>query len=175
LKVNRRFGGTCLLHLQFRRIRQARNHRESCSASHLLQRWFFDWLILWPWRWRWHDPAKRLLNFNGLHVVTSQKIEIFITTAVRTSDLNFMRLKSVKMFSTERYWQVTVLSSFLSHRHSLCTDESESLTSSITGELPCYERAVTLAKRNTKMEILNTFFRGNNRIQSLVLFIEKDS
>jgi hypothetical protein len=29
LKVNRRFGGTCRLHLQGRRINQARNQRES--------------------------------------------------------------------------------------------------------------------------------------------------
>jgi hypothetical protein len=33
LKVNRRFGGTCRLHLQGRRIRQARNQREECSTA----------------------------------------------------------------------------------------------------------------------------------------------
>jgi hypothetical protein len=31
-------------------------------------------------------PPKCLLTFNGLHGVISQKIELFITTAVRTSN-----------------------------------------------------------------------------------------
>jgi hypothetical protein len=31
-------------------------------------------------------PPKRRLTFNGLHGVISQKIELFITTAVRTSN-----------------------------------------------------------------------------------------
>jgi hypothetical protein len=37
-------------------------------------------------RWRWHVPPKRRLTFAGLHAVLSQKIELFITTAVRTSN-----------------------------------------------------------------------------------------
>jgi hypothetical protein len=69
LKVNRWFGGTC--------------------------RWFLAWLILWPWWWRWHVPPKCWLTFNGLHGVISQKTELFITTAVRTSNptsqLRFLR------------------------------------------------------------------------------------
>jgi hypothetical protein len=32
-----------------------------------------------------HDPVKRLSTFNGQLDVTSQKIELFITNAVRTS------------------------------------------------------------------------------------------
>jgi hypothetical protein len=32
-------------------------------------------------------PPKRWMTFNGLHGVISQKIELFITTAVRTSNL----------------------------------------------------------------------------------------
>jgi hypothetical protein len=35
-------------------------------------------------------PPKRLLTFNGLREVLSQKTELFITTAVRTSDLTFV-------------------------------------------------------------------------------------
>jgi hypothetical protein len=31
-------------------------------------------------------PPKRLLTFNGLHGIISQKIQVFITTAVRASD-----------------------------------------------------------------------------------------
>jgi hypothetical protein len=47
LKLNRRFGGTCRLHLQGRRISQARNQREAGG------------------------------KLNGLHAVTSQKVELF--------------------------------------------------------------------------------------------------
>jgi hypothetical protein len=43
VKVNLRFGGTCRLHLQSRRISQARNQR-----CHLLSPWFLAWLILQP-------------------------------------------------------------------------------------------------------------------------------
>jgi hypothetical protein len=43
-------------------------------------------LILRPWRWRRYVPPKRQLTFNGLHGIVSQKIEVFITTAVRTSN-----------------------------------------------------------------------------------------
>jgi hypothetical protein len=68
LKVNRRFGET-------RR-----------SACHLYSRWFFARLILRPWRWKRHVPQKRRLTFNGLHGVISQKIEGFITAAVRTAN-----------------------------------------------------------------------------------------
>jgi hypothetical protein len=54
LKVNRCFWGTYRLHLEGRRISQARNHRESrWQAEPLLAR-----LILRPWRWRryvWHS------------------------------------------------------------------------------------------------------------------------
>jgi hypothetical protein len=60
LNLNRRFGGTYRLHFQGRRINRARNERES----------------------RWQTEP---LAFNGLHGVTSQKTEFFITTVVRTS------------------------------------------------------------------------------------------
>jgi hypothetical protein len=40
--------------------------------------WFLASLILRPWRWR--------LIFNGLYGVVSQKTELFVTTAVRTSN-----------------------------------------------------------------------------------------
>jgi hypothetical protein len=66
LKVNRRFGGICCLHLLSR-----------ASACHLLSRWFLAWLIPQPWRWRRHVPPKRRLTFNGLHGVISKKTELF--------------------------------------------------------------------------------------------------
>jgi hypothetical protein len=68
LKINRRFGG------KYR------------SACHLLSRWFLGLLIFRPWRWRRYVPPKRRLALTGLHCVMSQKIVLFITTAVRTSN-----------------------------------------------------------------------------------------
>jgi hypothetical protein len=45
--------------------------------------------ILRPWRWRRHVPPKCHLTFKGLHSIISQKIKLFITTAVRTSKATF--------------------------------------------------------------------------------------
>jgi hypothetical protein len=52
----------------------------------LLSRWFIARLILLPWRWRQYVPPKRQLTLNGLHGVIFQKIVLFITSAVRTSN-----------------------------------------------------------------------------------------
>jgi hypothetical protein len=57
-----------------------------CSACHLLSCCFLARLIFRPWRWRQYVPPKRRLTFNGLHGVMSQKIVLFITTAVITSN-----------------------------------------------------------------------------------------
>jgi hypothetical protein len=54
LKINRRFGGTCHLHLCFP----------------LLLRWFLARLILRPWRWRQRVPPKRLTT---LHYIPKHK------------------------------------------------------------------------------------------------------
>jgi hypothetical protein len=111
LKVNQRCGGTCCLHLQGRRISQAKKQREAGSKQSRVVRqptfrrnisptssgpsllcllpvscWILAWLTLRPWRWRRHVPPKRRLSSNGLHGVISQKIELFITNAVRTSN-----------------------------------------------------------------------------------------
>jgi hypothetical protein len=56
------------------------------SACLLLSRWFLAGLILRPWRWRQYVPLKHWLTFNGLHGVISQKIVLFITTAMITSN-----------------------------------------------------------------------------------------
>jgi hypothetical protein len=58
----------------------------TCCACHLLSRRFLAWLIFRPWRWRRYVPPKRRLTFNGLHGVVSQKMVLFISTAVRTSN-----------------------------------------------------------------------------------------
>jgi hypothetical protein len=39
-----------------------------------------------PWRWRRYFPPKRWLTLNGLHGVIFQKMILFITTAVKTSN-----------------------------------------------------------------------------------------
>jgi hypothetical protein len=80
LKVNRRFGGIYRLHLQGRRISQARNQRES--------RWKAE--PLRPWIRRRYFPPKRRLPFNGLHGVISQKTALFIITSVRTSNSTYI-------------------------------------------------------------------------------------
>jgi hypothetical protein len=56
VKVKQRFGGTCRL---------------LC-------------LTFLQWRWKRHVPPKRLLNFNGLHGIISQKHEQLVTTTVTT-------------------------------------------------------------------------------------------
>jgi hypothetical protein len=65
LKVYWCFGGTC---------------------RHLLSCWFLVQLIFRPWRWRQHVALKRQLTFNRQHGVISQKIVLFITSTVRTSN-----------------------------------------------------------------------------------------
>jgi hypothetical protein len=42
-------------------------------------------LFLWSWRWRQYVPSKRRLTLNGQHGIMSQKMMIFITTAVKIS------------------------------------------------------------------------------------------
>jgi hypothetical protein len=59
------------------------------SSCHLILRWFLARLILRPWRWRRHVAPKREITFHGLYAVISQKIEIFMITAVRTSNLAY--------------------------------------------------------------------------------------
>jgi hypothetical protein len=71
LKVNRRFGGKCRLHLQCRRISRTRHQRENM--------WYSCLVYSWPWTSR-HVSPKRRLTFNELHRVISQKIELSVLT-----------------------------------------------------------------------------------------------
>lgn len=41
------------------------------------------------WKWRRHIRPKRWLIFNGLRGVVSTKLELFITTTVRTSNFSY--------------------------------------------------------------------------------------
>jgi hypothetical protein len=59
------------------------------------------WTILRPWRWRRYVPPKRRMQLNVLHGVISQKMILFITTAVKTSSfwyLDFCRY-TIERFS----------------------------------------------------------------------------
>jgi hypothetical protein len=66
------------------KISQARNQLE--AGSKLCSCWFPAWLIVWSWKWRQRVSLKCWLTFSGLHIVISKQIELFITTAVRTSN-----------------------------------------------------------------------------------------
>jgi hypothetical protein len=52
-------------------------------------------------RWRQYVPPKRLLTFNGLHCVISQKTELFITTGVRTSNPTQVKGKAIPVTGRE--------------------------------------------------------------------------
>jgi hypothetical protein len=91
LKVNLRFGGMCHLHLQGGRIIQERD-----GISHPLHVGFYNWLILLPWIWRKYVLPKRLLTFNGLQGVMSQKTELFSMLVDQ-----FQMCKSFSILSSE--------------------------------------------------------------------------
>jgi hypothetical protein len=63
----------------------------------------------WPrwWRWKCHVPPKRQLTFDGLYNVMSQKVELFITTTVRTSNPT----------KCQDYQCSTTLKTFYSEKH----------------------------------------------------------
>jgi hypothetical protein len=68
----------------FASIFRVEDYEKPGSPCHLLSSWFLSWLTLRPWRWRRHVPPKCRLTFKGLHNAISQKVELFITIAVRT-------------------------------------------------------------------------------------------
>jgi hypothetical protein len=68
-KVNRRFGGTCRPHLQ----RVEEYAKQETSVKTVAEK-----------LWRRHFPPKHPLTCSGLHGVMCQKIELYITTGVRT-------------------------------------------------------------------------------------------
>jgi hypothetical protein len=80
-KFNRRFGGTYSPYFQGRRISGARNQRESRWQILISSPEYSHTLKIG----RYVSP-KRLLISCGLHGVTSQKIVLFMATAVRTSN-----------------------------------------------------------------------------------------
>jgi hypothetical protein len=75
------FGGTCLLHLQVRKMSQARHQHEAVSkpSDSLI------WRILRLWIWR-HVPQNIRLIFSGLHGVIFQNIELSSTILLSNSN-----------------------------------------------------------------------------------------
>jgi hypothetical protein len=84
LKINRCFRRICRLHLQGRRISQARHQHEAdskkTSAWNLILLVSSLDLILRSWWWRYIHPKRRFV-FNGLRGDMSQKIGAYIQQA----------------------------------------------------------------------------------------------
>jgi hypothetical protein len=81
LKVSQHFGGICRLHLQGRRINQARNHHETGSRAG-----FLFGILLEPEYGgdMFFFSSKRRLTFNGLHGIIP--LILLVTTTVGTSN-----------------------------------------------------------------------------------------
>jgi hypothetical protein len=120
LKVNRRFGGSRRLHLQGWRVNQAKKpawSKQLCQARNRIKQ-AANMLAVGLMRVSClatlHVPLKRLLNLYGLRGVTSQKTELFITTAVRTSNSTFLIVLIVYSLSGSTFlFPYFLFSSFL--------------------------------------------------------------
>jgi hypothetical protein len=97
LKVNWTFGGTCHLHFQIWGTSQAREQHDVGIKRNL--------------------PSKHQLTFTGLHGIVSQKTELFINTAVRTSDpAKFVT--SIHLVSQSTSISISFIVCFIAHRPS---------------------------------------------------------
>jgi hypothetical protein len=104
LKDNRHFGGTCHLPLQGRRISQARNKRDAlhatCFHTGFLRGLFYP-----------EDGGDMFLRnvgwfFNGLHGIVFQKIELFKTVVVRSSNPNKYNVTwSISNYQCFHHWK----------------------------------------------------------------------
>jgi hypothetical protein len=81
LEVNRHFGEIFCLHLQGLKISHTTHQHGAGSKESSASRWNCG-----------HVPRKRRLAYDRLHGVMPQKIELFITTDVRTTDLTELLL-----------------------------------------------------------------------------------
>jgi hypothetical protein len=74
LKVNRRYSGTCRLHLQGRRISHASNQHEAVFSRYFMLASCLAYIL--TLKMGRHFLPKRRLTFNGPHGVISQKIVV---------------------------------------------------------------------------------------------------
>jgi hypothetical protein len=79
VKVNRCFGGKDHIHLHGQRISQERD-------QHVLPPSFWSFALLTSrhWRCKWYFPLKHWLTFTWPYSITTQNLELFIMTSVRT-------------------------------------------------------------------------------------------
>jgi hypothetical protein len=114
VKVNGRFGGTCRLYLQDRRVRV--QHEAGNKQS---ERWFLSWLIFWSWRWRRHVPPKRQLTSTGLRgIISTFRYSLYLVHTLASKYLqavskSIFRLKgqenSVSMkFETKTFFIINI-------------------------------------------------------------------
>jgi hypothetical protein len=104
------FGGTCCLCFQ----------DQIASRACLLAVCFMLVFCLTyssSWRWRKHVPRKHQLTFNGLHCVISQKTEVFIATAMWTSNPTVWYFLHYVTFD----WCAIVI-----HIHRICSSSQDS-------------------------------------------------
>jgi hypothetical protein len=100
LKVNKRFGRTCHLHLQGRRI--SRNKKQNL----LTDSWYFlAWHVFVPWRWRRDVTPKYRLIFNELHGIISLKTELIAVYILRAD----FELKNILIQGRSYKWSVCFL------------------------------------------------------------------
>jgi hypothetical protein len=83
LKANRRFGGTCSLNPEGWRVSKVIYQSDTVGKQGLAICFNAGLSEGTEDEGKRHVPTKRRLTFNGLQGVTSQKTELFITTAVR--------------------------------------------------------------------------------------------
>jgi hypothetical protein len=96
LKIMRRFGRTCRLHFQGRKISQERKQHEAggkkreselhATCPILVPCFVYSSIIIMQAK----CSSETSLNFNGIHGFISQKTEHFIIITVRTSDLQLL-------------------------------------------------------------------------------------
>jgi hypothetical protein len=73
------------------------------------------WLTLRKWSWRRYVPPKCHVTFTGLHGVISQKIELFVATAVRTTNpaTRYTYLQAIDVYGI---WTLNILRDLLQFR-----------------------------------------------------------
>jgi hypothetical protein len=85
-ETDRRFERTCLLYLQGRRVKEARNCRNQ-STSRSLQ----------PWRWGWYVPPKRR-SVSDLHCVPFGHLGLCRSSEVPTVTPHVVNMQTFKWF-----------------------------------------------------------------------------